>query len=411
MDLYYYIALAAIASQLLLLFQTFNNYRYALNKYKRERSWYRPKTVLIVPCKGLEHAFEKNITSFFELDYENYLLWFVVAEQSDPAYSELCRLKEQLSESSKAQDVQVFVAGKGQSCSEKIHNLLYCYEKISEDVEVLAFADSDICVRSNWLSHLVYPVRHPKIGAATGYRWFIPKKNNMASLALSALNAKVAQLLGNTRFNQAWGGSMAIRVDVFRRIGLDKLWPKAVSDDLSLTCAVKKARLKIAFVPACLVASYESTTWRELFEFGRRQFLITRISAPKAWLLGLCGSIYAVLGIWATAGLAIYAAKIGNKNLPFFAAVPIVFFAGQFIRAILRQSMAAKLLENEYKSIPKTHIRAARLADILAFWVWAIVLLALIISSAFGRTIRWREVRYKLLGPFETIKLEENQPD
>jgi len=71
------------------------------------------------------------------------------------------------------------------------------------------------------------------------------------------LNAKIAQQLGNTRFNQAWGGSMAIRVDVFRKVGLDKIWPKVLSDDLSLTYAVKKAGMKLAFVPTCLVASYE----------------------------------------------------------------------------------------------------------------------------------------------------------
>jgi cellulose synthase/poly-beta-1,6-N-acetylglucosamine synthase-like glycosyltransferase len=196
MDWYYYIALVAIFSQLLFLFQTFNNYRYAVNKYRRERSWYRPRTVLIIPCKGLDSAFRENITSFFHQDYEDYHLWFVVADESDPAYGELCQLKDRLSQGSKARDVRIFVAGTGQSCSQKIHNLLYCYERIGDDIDVLAFADSDICVRSNWLSHIVYPLRQSKNGAASGYRWFVPKNNNLASLALSAMNAKVAQFDG-----------------------------------------------------------------------------------------------------------------------------------------------------------------------------------------------------------------------
>jgi len=398
MDWYYYIALAAIVSQLLFLLQTYKNHRFAVRKYKRERLWYRPRTVLIVPCKGLDSAFQENISSFFNLDYENYLLWFVVGDESDPAYNELCGLKDRLSQSSKAQDVQVFVAGPGQTCSQKIHNLLYCYEKIDDDIDILAFADSDVCVHGNWLSHLVYPLRQSKIGAASGYRWFVPKKNNPASLALSAMNAKVAQLLGNTRFNQAWGGSMAIRVDVFRELGLDKIWPKSLSDDLSLSCAVKKAGLIVAFVPACLVASHEVTTWRKLFEFGRRQFLITRVSAPKTWWFGLVSSLYSILGIWAGAGLAIYAGAIQNENLPLFAAVPVVFFVSQLSRAILRQRMAGKLLEREYRAM-----RVAYATDVLAFWLWSFLLLLFIISSAFGRTICWRGIRYKLLGPTETI--------
>ena len=403
MDWYYYIALAAIISQLLFLLQSYKNYRYALQKYKRKRSGYRPKTALIIPCKGLDSAFQENIASFFCQDYENYLLWFVVADESDPAYSELCELKKRLSKSSKAQDVQVFVAGKGQSCGQKIHNLLFCYKRISDDVEIMAFADSDICVRSDWLSHIVYPLRQSKTGAASGYRWFIPKRNNLASLALSAMNAKVAQLLGNTRFNQAWGGSMAIRVDVFRQVGLDKIWPKVLSDDLSLSSAVKKAGLKVVFVPACLAASQESTTWRKLFEFARRQFLITRVSAPKTWWFGLSSSLLSVLGIWGAAALAIYAAMIQDKNLPLFIAVPIVFFASQLNRAILRQKMAAKLLEHERQTM-----RSAYLADIFAFWLWSLLLLLLIISSAFGRTICWRGIRYKLLGPTETIVIGEH---
>ena len=398
MDWYYYIALAAIVSQLFFLLQTYKNYRYAVKKYRRERSWYRPRTVLIVPCKGLDSAFQQNITSFFEQDYENYLLWFVVGDESDPAYGELCQLKNRLSQSSKARDVQVFVAGRGQTCSQKIHNLLYCYERISDDIDVLAFADSDICVQSNWLSHIVYPLRKAKNGAATGYRWFVPDKNNLASLAMSAMNAKVAQLLGNTRFNQAWGGSMAIRVDIFRELGLDKIWPKALSDDLSLSSAVKKAGLIVAFVPACLVASHEVTTWRKLFEFARRQFLITRVSAPKIWWFGLWSGFYSILGVWAAAGLAIYAGVIQNENTLLFAAVPVVFFVSQLIRAILRQRMAGKLLKNERRAM-----RTACIADILAFWLWSLLMLFLIISSAFGRTICWRGIRYKLLGPNETI--------
>jgi len=398
MDWYYYIALAAIISQLLFLLQTYNNYRYALKKYKKKRSGYRPKTALIIPCKDLEPSFRENIASFFDQEYEDYLLWFVVADESDPAYRELCKLKNQLSKNSKTQDVQVFVAGKGKSCSQKIHNLLYCYKKIGDDIEVMAFADSDICVRSNWLSHIVYPLRQSKNGAASGYRWFIPTRNNLASLALSAMNAKVTQLLGNTRFNQAWGGSMAIRVDVFRQIGLNKIWPKALSDDLSLSSAVKKAGMKVVFVPACLAASQESTTWRKLYEFVRRQFLITRIGAPRTWWFGLCSSLFSVLGIWGAAALAIYAAMIQDKNLLLFAAVPVVFFLSQLSRAIFRQKMATKLIEYERRAM-----RAACLADIFAFWLWSLLLLFLIISSTFGRTICWGGIRYKLLGPTETI--------
>jgi hypothetical protein len=410
MDWYYYIiAIALILSQLIFVWHPCRNYRYALTKYKEKRLC-RPRTVLIVPCKGLDSAFQQNISSLFNQDYENYLLWFVVADKADPAYAALCELKNRLNQSSKAKDVQVLVAGPAQSCSQKNHNLLYCYQRIGSDVEVLAFADSDICVRSDWLSHIVYPLRNSKNGAATGYRWYVPKKNNLASLTLSAVNAKIAQLLGNTPFNQAWGGSMAIRVDTFRELGLDKIWLKALSDDLSLSYAVKKARKKIIFVPACLVASYESTTWGELFEFGRRQFLITRVSTPRTWWVGLASSLYSILGSWGGIVFAIYASSqfsTFNFKLLIFIAVPILFFTAQFIRAVLRQKMAYKLLnyERQETSDNRRTMKSAMTADLLFFWLWSFLLLFFIISSAFGRTITWRGIKYKLLGPTQTIVL------
>jgi len=400
MDWYFYIAVVAIVSQLVFLLQTYRNFRYALTKYKKKRLWHKLQVALIVPCKGLESDFQKNVASFFDQDYENYRLWFVVADRSDPAYNELCKLKDQLSATCKAREVQIFIAGQAKSCGQKIHNLFYCYQRIGDDIDILAFADSDIIVRSDWLSHLVWPLHQPKTGVATGYRWFVPKKNNVASLALSAVNAKIAQQLGNTPFNQAWGGSMAIRVETFRQLGLDKIWPKTLSDDASIGSAVKKAGMKVAFVPACLVASHASVSWRELFEFGRRQFLITRIYAPRTWWLGVFGSLYSVLCLWATAAIAIYAATLEDKNLLLFAAVPVVFFASQLLQAILRQKMISKLLEKDW---PQMKVACA--ADILGFWLWSLLMLFLIISSAFGRTLCWRGIRYKLPGPTETIIL------
>lgn len=416
MDWYHYIALAAILSQLLFLVQAVNNYRYTLAKYKKKRSWHQLKTVLIVPCKGLDSAFHQNITSLFNQDYENYLLWFVVAEKSDPAYDQLCKLKNHLSQNSKAHEVRILIAGKVDenekqsahnkqttkyACSQKIHNLLLAYERIGDDIDALAFADSDICVRTDWLSHLMWHLRLSKTGATTGYRLFVPSSNNLATLALSAINVKIAQLLGNTRFNQAWGGSMAIRVDVFREIGLDKIWPRTISDDLSLSRAVKKAGKKVEFVPACLVASYEATTWQGLFEFARRQFVITRVSTPLTWWFGLISTLYSILGLWAGSVLAIYAAtktSISDYELMIIVAVPVSFFIEQLSSAILRQKMISKVLQKDWMNL-----KFACIADILFFWLWSLLLLFFMLSSAFGRTICWRGIHYKLLGPTETI--------
>lgn len=398
MDWYYYIAWVAIVAQVLFTYHAVRNYRYALVKYDRKSgAVYKPPVALLVPCKGLDSQFDANIRSLLRQDYEDYRACFIVQERSDPAYAELCRIRDDLARRGGTPPVEVLVAGPSKASSQKIHNLLYAIERLGEDIEVLAFADSDVCVRDDWLTRLVQPLRKQKRGVTTGYRLFVPTRNNLATLGLSAINASIAQMLGNSRFNHAWGGSMAVRFADFRRLRLPELWKQTLSDDLSLSGAIKKAGMIVTFVPACLAASYESTSWLRLCEFGRRQFLITRVYAPLTWMLGLFSSLGSVLGLWGTAAIAFYAMAVGAEHARFFVAVPLVFFGGQLFRVALRQSMMVRLLKGRTRSL-----RPAVVADVLGFWFWSLLLLAFILSSAFGRTIRWRGIRYRLLGPTQT---------
>ena len=217
------IFLAAIVAQVLFTVQVVCNFHYAKQKSDRDRTVFRPRCALIVPCKGLDEEFDKNIRSFFSQVYEEYRLFFVVDDASDPAYSRLQKLASQHESMSHAHSVDILIAGPTESCSQKLHNLLVAYRTIPDDTEVLVFADSDACAGSDWLAHIVYPLRKDKHGAASGYRCFIPQDRNTASLALSSLNAKVCQLLGNTPFNLAWGGSMAILVKNFREFEIEQM--------------------------------------------------------------------------------------------------------------------------------------------------------------------------------------------
>ena len=394
MGLLEYILIVAIVMQLLFTLQVINNYRYAMQKSERQRTGYRPQCLLIVPCKGLDEAFDTNIRSFFEQDYQPYHLRFVVQDQSDPAFRRLLEIKEHLGQASQARSIEILVAGQTRSCSQKLHNLLFAYEYRSETTEALVFADSDACAGPDWLAHIVYPLRKEKNGASGGYRCFVPGKNNFATLALASVNAKICQLLGNTRFNLAWGGSMAILVKNFQDLGIDQVWQKALSDDLSLSRAVHKKGLKMVFVPACMIASYETTTGAKFWEFARRQFIITRIYAPGMWLFGLFSSLFAVAGLWGGLALAGWAIKTGYPFGKLCMVVPAVFLGCQLFRAILRQKMIAALLPADQK-----RLKTARWADILGFWLWAILLLLIILSSAAGRVITWRGIRYRLNSP------------
>lgn len=396
------IAVLLILSQILFLYQGFRNYYYALKRSRRANNSYQPSVLLTVPCKGIDNAFEKNIASFFTLDYPDYHLCFVVEDAGDAAYAKLNEIKTRLEPESRAATVQILIAGHTTGSSQKIHNLLHSYQNAApEKTQVLVFADSDACVHAHWLNHLVYPLQRSKTGATTGYRWFIPEKNNLATLALSAMNAKIAQMLGNSRFNQAWGGSMAISREMFEKTNLPQIWKNAISDDLSLSLAVKKAGKKVIFAPACLVASYEFTTWLSLIEFARRQFLITRVTMPWTWFFALFSSFFALFGVWFAGAIAIWAHTIGKPNFALYASIPILFLTTQFIRAVLRQVLICKLLPEN-----TSRLRIAAVADILGNPILSWLMFACILVSAAGRTISWRGIRYRLVSPTKTEKLD-----
>lgn len=394
------IAILLILSQIVFLVQAFRNFYYALKRSRRANNSYQPAVLLTVPCKGIDNAFEKNIASFFTLDYPDYHLCFVVEDACDAAYEKLNEIKDRLEPESTAANVRILVAGHTTGCSQKIHNLLHSYQNMPGKTQVLAFADSDACVPAHWLNHLVYPLRKPKTGATTGYRWFVPEKNNLATLAMSAMNAKIAQMLGNSRFNQAWGGSMAITREMFEQTNLPQIWKNAISDDLTLSYAVKKQKKKIIFAPACLVASYESTTWPALFEFARRQFVITKVTMPRTWAFALFCSTIALVGIWVATPIAIMAHITQQNNFALYLSVPIFFLTAQFVRTVLRQIMIAKLLPGDAKKL-----RIAAAADIGGNLIWTWLMFACITASAIGRTITWRGIRYRLVSPTKTIKL------
>ncbi|MBN1787366.1 MAG: glycosyltransferase family 2 protein [Sedimentisphaerales bacterium] len=393
------IAIIFITLQILFIVQIFRHYRYVLRKFAEKHVTFLPKVALIVPCKGLDTAFDRNIRSFYQLDYSDFEIIFVTESDHDPAYNHLLELKGQLQSSSKAFKIRVVVAGLAGQGSQKLHNLLCACNSADDDVEVFAFADSDICVHENWLSSLVYPLRKEKYGVSTGYRLYVPLKNNLATLALSALNAKVAEMLGPTMFNCAWGGSMAIRVSLFRELGIDKIWQKAASDDLTITREVKRVKKRVALAPGCFVASFEETTWPGLFEFARRQYIITKVTVPGTWWFGFLSSIFSILGLWGFGILTFFFWYKGVENWDAFVIVPIVFFTGQLTRAFLRQKMIPKLLPAETEKM-----KAASRVDIIGSPFWSWLMFFCIASSAFGRTINWRGVKYKLAGPSEVIR-------
>lgn len=286
----------------LLLFLSYKSLRGGidyLNFFKSElakpKSDFTPFATIIAPCKGLDDDLEKNLSALFRQDYPGYEVIFVVNDKADEALTVIKEVSRKAGKNTK-----IVVAGNATDSSQKAENLREAILHVSDKSEVFVFVDSDVRPSKDWLRDLVAPLQNTNIGVATGYRWFISEKPDFASEMRSVWNASIASALGkNVKSNFCWGGSMAIRRDIFEKLDIREKWRGVLSDDFAVTRAMREANLPIVFVPQALTASVENCSFRELLEFTTRQMKITRVYAPHLWVMSFFGSfVFNLVLVW-----------------------------------------------------------------------------------------------------------------
>ena len=391
-NLFIFLALLQILVGLYLAYQGVQWLNYARRRAATDPGFYSPRTAVICPCKGMEPGLERNLSALCEFDHQNYEVFFVLASQADPAASIVKRVAAQAK--SKA---HVVFAGTPQECAEKIHNLRAAIEQLAPEFEVLVFADSDGRPGRSWLRRLTGPLSDPGIGAATTMRWLISNNNSLPSLLLAAWNAPIVSLLGeDTARNFCWGGGTAIRRTVFEQSGVLEEWQHSVSDDYSMTTALRRAGRPIVFLPECLTVSYVETDFAGLLEFTNRQILITRVYSPKLWLVaGLTHLLFCLtilLGVLLTVGNL-----FGGRPAMQFAALTFLPLLLASIRGALRVTAVQEMLVAVKPQIQQQS------------WIYLVLgvfvpylYCANFFSSITTRTIRWRGIRYELVSPQQT---------
>ncbi|MEP6904139.1 MAG: glycosyltransferase, partial [Actinomycetota bacterium] len=196
-----------------------------LNFFKRELaklpSDFAPFVSIVAPCRGLDEDLEENLSALFRQQFPRYEVIFVVDDSEDESVPIINKLiSKHLSISSK-----LVIAPDAVETSQKVENLREAILHVSHESKVFVFVDSDARPPENWLRNLIAPLTDEKIGAATGYRWFISKKFSFASEMRSVWNASIASALGaNLKSNFCWGGSMAMRREIFEKLEIREKW-------------------------------------------------------------------------------------------------------------------------------------------------------------------------------------------
>jgi cellulose synthase/poly-beta-1,6-N-acetylglucosamine synthase-like glycosyltransferase len=358
---------------------------------------FTPFVSLIAPCRGLDQGFAENLTALFRQDYPAYEIIFVTDRADDASVPVIeavrCEFEKQEPPTSR-----IVIAGEATESGQKVHNLLAAVAQADEQGSVLAFTDTDARPSADWLRRLVAPLADEKVGAATGYRWFIPARGGAASHLRAVWNASIASALGERgEKNFCWGGATAIRRATFERLGMREQWRGTLSDDFALMRALRSASLPIYFVPGCLTASVEDCGFRELLEFTTRQLKITRVYAQHFWQAVLLGSLLFVSVFFGGIALVITRAALGyTYALPLILLLLIfVLGAGKAHLRLLAVRTALRAYDEQLRRGAFMHLTLWPLTSALYLYNAACAL--------FSRRINWRGIIYELKSPTETV--------
>jgi cellulose synthase/poly-beta-1,6-N-acetylglucosamine synthase-like glycosyltransferase len=401
--LFYFLAIIVVWLGILSLRSGISFARYVARETTRVFPQFSPFASLIAPCRGLDDGLRENVAALFEQDYPAYELIFVSDRADDRALGIIEGITNSGSFSAQV-STRVVIAGEAVDSGQKVHNLKVAVAKVNPRSEVLVFVDTDARPQPGWLRSLVAPLADEEVGAATGYRWFLPASGGLASHLRSVWNASIASALGERHDrNFCWGGSTAIRRSTFDELQIAERWRGTVSDDFTMTRALQEANLPIQFVPACLIASLDRCTAKELLEFTNRQLKITRVYAAHLWKPVLVGSLLFTLVFFG--GIAFVLVR-AIRGLPY--AMPLAILA-----MIYALGTAKSYIRLRAVSIPLSRysrqLSASLLPHLLLWPITSALYLYNALAATSSRRIRWRGITYELKSPTEAVIISREQ--
>jgi ceramide glucosyltransferase len=376
---------------LLLALATYENRRFARSHSRSPTNGVLPwqRIALIAPCKGQDHSFQENLRHLFQQDHPNYSLIFVVESERDEAVPIIRKLCSEYHQTPS----RLVVAGRAIESGQKNHNLLAAIDQLEDEFNVYAFVDSDVQPDSNWLRSLVFGLEKEGIGAVTGYRWMIPTRNSLVNLIVYAINSATIALMGSGRHMLIWGGSWAIRREVFEGVGLRSAWCGTLCEDLVASRALRATNLGTVFAPRCVVTTEFDLAASGAWEFLHRQFLLGRRYSGGLWLLSLISLGLFQIGLWGCLLAGIYMLARQETQGWWALGAFVSIYGVTCLRHWLRQDRARTHLPRR-----TAELRTAGLFDIFLGPLAGVAQLVVMLSSALISSTCWRGIRY-FVGP------------
>ncbi len=361
-----------------------------------------PRAAVVLSVRGPDPYLEANMAALLDQDYPDFRLFIVVDSEHDSAWPYVKRVQDLAPDRVETLVLQNPLS----TCSLKCSSLAEVVEQLDDTYEVVAFLDGDAPPYRTWLRELVEPLAEPSVGVTTGNRWYTPERVRWGSLVRYFWNAgAVVQvwLHGIT-----WAGSMAMRRDVIREIGLISAWRRALSVDATVVRQMRAHGYRTRFVPSVIMANREEISLTSFIPWAERQMIAAK-SSGSGWsliLLHAASIATCVLAPWGllAAGLASRDAQVIGLALGAMA----VYWGGAGLSTLAIERAMQRVFRTNQVESPWLNGRAAIwFAPALLFS--HLVYLRMLAGVCWRNRVSWRGVEYEIRG-INDVRLLAYQP-
>ncbi len=282
-----------------------------------------PQAEVILCIRGLDTTLDKLIKTLASQSYPGeWHLQIIIDSEKDASWQKICTMietqknREDASANWKKINIEPLKI-KSNKGSLKCASLLQAFNRLDPETSVIAFVDSDANIDNNWLRVLVQGCCQEGIGAASGNRWYIPKKNTLSAWSRAVWNAGALVMM--TVLEIPWGGSLCVKREVID----EGIWREnleySLCEDTSLIKALRVMGLKYFFIPDLLIVDETSTIgFKDLTNWLTRQLLTVRLH-HHAWPLicihGLSTSFILFIGILNKSWISLFFYEFGCIGL------------------------------------------------------------------------------------------------
>lgn len=365
---------------LILTLEAARRFRAAPQRLPQEaHSW--PMVTVLKPLHGMEPQLERNLESFFLLEYPTFELIFGVRNVDDPAVAIVDSLQRKYPN---IQTKMVF-SGEPEYPNAKVFSLEKMIAVASGSYFVIT--DSDVFVRTDCLEQVIGPLLDPAVGVVTCLYRGVPAGGFWSTLEALGMSIEmpsgvlVAKMLEGMKF--ALGPTMATRKDVLQAIGGIAALGSYCADDYALGHFAHRLGKEVVLSQHVIDHIATNTTFRSSLAHQVRWMRSTRFSRGAGHVgtgltyavpFGLiaCFTAYSIYG-WQTS---------------------LVFLIWALINRVIQALVIGWKVIGDQRSLQFCWLYPAR--DLMGFFVWC--------ASFWGSEIVWRKERYQLIADGKMVR-------